>query len=103
MCNFKQPFIESQMFIHLRGHLKQKETVPCPFKNCNFKTNVYSTFNAHKCRDHQNSTSYDEGIVQSVINVEQKDDMQLDSIESSDDNQVASTSEISGIDWFRLV
>lgn len=98
VCNFKQPFIESQMFIHLRGHLKRKETVPCPFKNCNFKTNVYSTFNAHKCRDHQNSTSYDEGIVQSVINVEQKDDMQLDSIESSDDNQVASTSEISAIE-----
>ncbi|CAI5678289.1 unnamed protein product, partial [Oreochromis niloticus] len=98
VCNFKQPFIESQMFIHLRGHLKRKETVPCPFKNCNFKTNVYSTFNAHKCRDHQNSTSYDEGIVQSVINVEQKDDMQLDSIESSDDNQVASTSESSAIE-----
>lgn len=24
VCNFKQPFIESRMFIHLRGHLKRK-------------------------------------------------------------------------------
>lgn len=94
VCTFRQPFIERQMFIHLRGHLKKKETVPCPFKDCSFKTNVYSTFNAHKCRDHQNSTNYDESIVHSVMNINQ-DDLQLDSTESIHENEEASTNEIS--------
>ena len=52
------------MFIHLRGHLRKKETVPCPFRACTFKTNVYSMFNAHRCREHQNTFDYDDIIVQ---------------------------------------
>lgn len=27
--------------------------VPCPYKNCTFQSNVYSTFNVHKCREHR--------------------------------------------------
>ena len=52
VCDFKQPFAEREMFIHLKGHLRKKETVPCPFRACTFKTNVYSTFNARRCREH---------------------------------------------------
>lgn len=29
--------------------------VLCPYKNCTFQSNVYSTFNVHKCREHRTS------------------------------------------------
>lgn len=54
LCDFEQPFVENDMFVHLRSHLRKKEMVPCPYKDCSFKTNVYSTYNGHKCREHQN-------------------------------------------------
>lgn len=44
------------MFGHLRGHLKSQETVTWPFKNCNCRTNPYSSFNAHKSRKHSGSS-----------------------------------------------
>lgn len=41
-----------KILIHLRTHLKQHETVECPFKNCHYHTNVYSSFNTHRSRCH---------------------------------------------------
>lgn len=52
VCGFKQPFNDATLFSHLRTHLKQNEMVDCPFKNCQYRTNVYSSFNAHKSRNH---------------------------------------------------
>lgn len=46
VCEFKQPFVEREMYSNLRGHLRKKEMVPCPCTACKFKTNGYSTFNA---------------------------------------------------------
>lgn len=90
VCDFKQPFVESDMFIHLRGHLRRKETVPCPFRACKFQTNVYSTYNSHKCREHQHASDYDVAVVvQNVSNVSQ-DDTEHDQEELSDENETAS-------------
>lgn len=52
LCGFKQPFSEKNLFGHLRGHLRSHEMVTCPYKNCRYTTNVYSSFNSHKTRAH---------------------------------------------------
>lgn len=40
----------------MRSHLKLKQRVACPYEGCNFQSNVYSTFNAHKSKVHGGST-----------------------------------------------
>lgn len=70
------------MFAHLRSHLRLKEMVPCPFRACNFQTNIYSSNNAHRCREHQHSKDYDvAAVVQNVAAV---------SHELSEDDETAS-------------
>lgn len=44
--------IKGFFFQHINGHLRHSETVHCVFVGCTFKTNVYSTFNTHKNRKH---------------------------------------------------
>ena len=63
LCEFKQPFSEATLFSHFRGHLKNHENVTCPFKNCSYRTNVYSSFNAHKSRTHAGSLDICDDIV----------------------------------------
>ena len=53
LCTFQQPFSNSALFSHLRKHLKNHLTVTCPYKDCSYSTNVYSSFNTHKSREHQ--------------------------------------------------
>ncbi|XP_026116308.1 uncharacterized protein LOC113094884 [Carassius auratus] len=55
LCVFSEPCTIKQYFVHLGTHLKSKESVICPFEQCQFKSNVYSTFTGHKCRYHCNS------------------------------------------------
>ena len=55
LCTFQQPFSESAAFSRLRKHLKSHETMTCPYKDCSYSTNVYSSFNSHKSRAHQAS------------------------------------------------
>lgn len=43
---------EKQYFEHLGSHLRKFEFVACVFKNCNFSTNMYSTFTTHRHRRH---------------------------------------------------
>lgn len=50
---------ERDFFQHLNGHLRHNETVPCVFLCCTFKTNIYSTFNTHKNRKHNNHSLKD--------------------------------------------
>lgn len=86
--DFKQPFIEKDMYSHLRGHLRLKEMVPCPFSACKFKTNVYSTYNAHKCREHKNASNYDEAVVVSNISTECQDSgIDYEPADFSDENE----------------
>lgn len=63
LCGLKETFSESNMFCHLRSHLKNHENVTCPFKNCTYHTNVYSSFNAHKSRKHSGSLDFCDHIV----------------------------------------
>ena len=37
--------------------------VACPFKNCNYRTNSYSAFNAHKSRKHGGDSDFGECVV----------------------------------------
>lgn len=63
LCKFSQPLSEEILFSHLRGHLKNHETVSCPFKNCSYTTNVYSSFNAHKSRTHGSDSDFSDDVV----------------------------------------
>lgn len=45
LCDFVEPCNEVDFFTHLRRHLKLKQKVSCPYQGCNFKSNIYSTFN----------------------------------------------------------
>lgn len=51
-CSVRTISTEKEYFVHLGRHLKKLETVSCVFKNCNFKTNIYGTFAAHRSRKH---------------------------------------------------
>lgn len=53
LCDFVEPGTEADCFTHLRRHLKLKQKVSCPYQGCNFQSNVYSTFNAHRSKEHQ--------------------------------------------------
>ncbi|XP_013889855.1 uncharacterized protein LOC106537035 [Austrofundulus limnaeus] len=52
LCNFSSPTNIKQYFLHLKRHLRTRETVNCPFAGCSFKSRVISTFTAHKSRYH---------------------------------------------------
>jgi len=43
---------EREYFAHVGHHLKSNETVECAFEGCDFQTNIYGTFTAHKHRKH---------------------------------------------------
>lgn len=52
VCNSSNFHTERQYFEHLGVHLKKHETVHCVFKDCDYITNIYSTFASHKSRKH---------------------------------------------------
>lgn len=52
VCNLGRFHTERQYFEHLGTHLKKFETVTCVFKDCDYRTNIYSTFASHKSRKH---------------------------------------------------
>lgn len=56
-CEFREPCSENDFFTHLRKHLKLFQKVQCPYKDCEFETTVYTTFNAHKSRNHDQKES----------------------------------------------
>lgn len=88
VCYFKQPVIERDMYSDLRRHLRLKEMVPCPFRACKFKTNVYSTYNAHKFREPKNASNYDEAAVVSNVSTECQDsDIDHEPAEFTDENE----------------
>ena len=59
LCTFSAPTNISQYFLHLKRHLRKRETVKCPFVACSFKSRVFSTFTAHKSRSHHAATFVD--------------------------------------------
>lgn len=52
VCGFSEVASEKEYFAHINLHLKANETVPCMFKGCTFRTNIYGTFKSHKNRKH---------------------------------------------------
>lgn len=63
LCGTKQIFSEASLFSHLRSHLRNHEVVVCPYSNCSYSTNAYSSFNAHKSHNHAGSSDFDMNIV----------------------------------------
>lgn len=61
LWEFKEPCTEQDFLTHLRKHLKLFQRVQCPYMDYDFETNVYSTFNAHKSRNH-NQRSMDASL-----------------------------------------
>lgn len=56
LCTFSEPSNINKYFAHLKTHLRNKETVKCPFADCSFKSSVLSTFTCHRSRYHRFST-----------------------------------------------
>lgn len=56
LCTFSEPSNINTYFAHLKTHLRNKETVKCPFADCSFKSSILSTFTAHRSRYHKFST-----------------------------------------------
>lgn len=59
LCDFKDVCDEKQIFSHLGLHLRSRQTVRCPFVNCDFRSNVVSTFSSHRSRLHKHHTVKD--------------------------------------------
>lgn len=68
LCGTKQTFSEAPLFSYLRVILRNHEVVACPYSNCSYSTNAYSSFNAHKSRNHAGSSDFDTNIVCSEKN-----------------------------------
>ena len=51
LCDFQDVCKESK-FTHFGNHLRNQETVQCPFLACEMKTNKRSSFNCHRSRNH---------------------------------------------------
>ena len=52
LCDFEEAVGLKQYTAHLGKHLRNRETVTCPFNQCLFKSNVFSSFTSHKSRCH---------------------------------------------------
>nr|XP_055032090.1 uncharacterized protein LOC129420928 isoform X1 [Misgurnus anguillicaudatus] len=92
VCDFTEPCNESDYFGHLRSHLRNNEKVQCPFKDCVFETNVYSTFNAHKSKAHHHNRPGPEHFKLGIISSTQDSHTEenpaqppIDSIDSEDE------------------
>ena len=75
VCSCRELATERDFFQHLNGHLRQNETVPCVFLGCTFKTNVYSTFNTHKNRKHNQYSlkDFQANLISTSTNLNQSD------------------------------
>lgn len=47
LCEFREICTQRSFFTHLGHHLKNQETVCCPFLRCSFKTTLSKDFNVH--------------------------------------------------------
>ncbi|XP_065099819.1 uncharacterized protein [Paramisgurnus dabryanus] len=83
-CGFKQPFNYKTMLGHLRAHLKNHEMLDCPFKNCHYRSNVYSSFNAHRSRDHPDADAHFLDFKNDIILTETENPTMLGQVEAAD-------------------
>lgn len=59
LCTCGSLSTERNFFSHLGIHFKSHETVPCVFRDCNYKTNIHGTYHSHKNRKHKPHTLND--------------------------------------------
>ena len=52
MCAHVKDSTVRDFFQTINVHLRHYETIPCVFRECTFQTNIYSTFNTHRNRKH---------------------------------------------------
>ena len=53
LCEYKNNSTLSEYLQHLVQHLKNHETLNSIFQGCSYKTNVYGSFQTHRCRHHR--------------------------------------------------
>lgn len=82
-CGFKQPFNGKTTLSHLRTHLKQHEMVDCPFINCHYRSNVYTSFNAHKSRHHPDADAHVSNFKNDIILTETDSPTMLGQVEAA--------------------
>lgn len=88
LCAFRNT-CESSFFSHLFGHLRSHETVSCPFKGCQYKTNKLRNFSTHKSRIHKTHTSrhFKNAVITKNGNTEARIDSVEDLAEASTSSQ----------------
>lgn len=59
LCDYNEQVGLKQYISHLGKHLRNRESVTCPFNQCPFKSSKLSSFSSHKCRSHPHSTLKD--------------------------------------------
>ena len=59
LCDYNESVCLKKYISHLGQHLKKIESLTCPFSQCPHKFKKFSTFTAHKCRCHPESTIQD--------------------------------------------
>ncbi len=100
VCSCRELATERDFFQHINRHLRHYETVPCVFQGCTFQTNVYSTFNTHKSRKHnQHSlTDFKAHVLSTSTQLDQSDnsvDVPTESLNINHDNVTLNSVE----DW----
>ncbi len=68
-CEFRENCTQHTFFSHLAHHLRNRQTVHCPFSHCEFKTNNLKTFTSHRSRKHKQTQDIRTCIRENVENV----------------------------------
>lgn len=97
LCDFKEICSEKTFWNHLGHHLKNRETVQCPFLRCSFKTNTRPTFSSHKSRNHKNCTLKDFRTVCTVTEEEIIEGEQCDSEAGTSAHEIVRLNEVEDI------
>lgn len=101
VCEFNASCSENDFFTHLRKHLKLMQKVQCPYLDCDFETNVYSTFNTHKSRNHDqtystSSPQFKPGIAVQLCGTEESTSVLAEPVLDEDDTSLGEE-ELTGV------
>lgn len=75
LCDFKDICCIKKILIHFHCHLKQRETVHCPFLGCSFETNRLNSFTGHTSKNHKDHKLKDFTTSVMVVSDFQSDDV----------------------------
>jgi len=68
LCDFRDISCKKKIWIYLHLHLRNRETVSCPFIGTSFETNLLNSFTDHWSRKHKNDKLWDFRGSDGVVN-----------------------------------